>query len=70
MPGPQFRAAPRRRDHRGAHGDRDPRGELAGIHEDPHDPRRSDLDLCREITVRGKGGRARVVKIGHEAARA
>jgi integrase len=46
-------------------------GELAGIRYDPHDPRRSDLDLWRrEITVRGKGGRARVVRIGHEAARA
>ena len=46
-------------------------GELAGIRYDPHDPRRSDLDLQgREITVRGKGGRPRVVRIGHEAARA
>ena len=45
--------------------------ELAGIRYDPHDPRRSDLDLWRrEITVRGKGGRPRIVKIGHEAARA
>jgi site-specific recombinase XerD len=45
--------------------------ELAGIRYDPHDPHRSDLDLwSREITVRGKGGRPRVVKIGHEAARA
>jgi integrase/recombinase XerD len=46
-------------------------GELAGIRYDPRDPHRSDLDLqSREITVRGKGGRGRVVKIGHEAARA
>jgi len=46
-------------------------GELAGIRYDPLDPRRSDLDLwAREITVRGKGGTARVVRIGHEAARA
>ena len=46
-------------------------GELAGIRYDPRDPRRSDLDLWnREITIRGKGGRPRVVKIGHEAARA
>jgi site-specific recombinase XerD len=46
-------------------------GELAAIRYDPNDPRRSDLDLwSREITVRGKGGRPRVVKIGHEAARA
>ena len=46
-------------------------GELAGIRYDAGDPRRSDLDLWRrEITVRGKGGRARVVRISHEAARA
>ena len=46
-------------------------GELAGIRYDPREPRRSDLDLCRrEITVRGKSGRPRVVRIGHEAARA
>ena len=37
---------------------------------DAGDPRRSDVDLWRrEITVRGKGGRPRVVRIGHEAAR-
>jgi hypothetical protein len=31
---------------------------LAGICYDPHDPRRSDVDLWRrEITVRGKGAR-------------
>jgi site-specific recombinase XerD len=46
-------------------------GELAGIRYDPCDPRRSDVDLWRrEITVRGKGGRPRVVRIGHDAARA
>ncbi len=46
-------------------------GELAGIRYDAGDPRRSDVDLWRrEITVRGKGGRARVVRIGHEAAQA
>ena len=46
-------------------------GELAGIRYDPQDPRRSDLDLWRrEIMVRGKGGRARLVRIGHDAARA
>lgn len=46
-------------------------GELAGIRYDAHDPRRSDLDLWRrEIAVRGKGGRPRVVRMGHEAARA
>jgi integrase/recombinase XerD len=44
-------------------------GELAGIRYDPHDASRSDLDLQqREITVRGKGGRPRIVRIGHEAA--
>jgi site-specific recombinase XerD len=44
-------------------------GELAGICYDPLDPRRSDLDLqAREIIVRGKDGKARVVRIGHEAA--
>ena len=33
-------------------------------------PRRSDVDLgAREITVRGKGGKPRVVRISHEAAR-
>src|SRR5207244_1278430 len=46
-------------------------GELAGIRYDPREPSRSDLDLWRrEIRVRGKGGRPRMVKIGHEAARA
>ncbi len=44
--------------------------ELAGIRYDARDPRRSDIDLRqREITVRGKGGKARIVKIGHQAAR-
>ena len=44
--------------------------ELAGIRYDPDDPERSDLDLWqREIRIRGKGGKARVVRIGHEAAR-
>ena len=33
--------------------------ELAGLRYDPGDPRRSDIDLWqREITVRGKGGKA------------
>ena len=46
-------------------------GELAGIRYGPRDARRSDLDLWqRQMTVRGKGGRPRVVRIGHEAARA
>ena len=37
--------------------------ELAGL-------RSGDVDLWqREITVRGKGGRARIVRIGHDASR-
>jgi integrase/recombinase XerD len=44
--------------------------ELAGLQYDPGDPRSSDIDLWqREITVRGKGGTDRIVKIGHQAAR-
>ena len=44
--------------------------ELAGIRYHPDDPARSDLDLqAREIRIRGKGGTARTVKIGHQAAR-
>ena len=44
--------------------------ELAGIRYDPGDPDRSDLDLDRrEIHVCGKGGRDRIVRIDHEAAR-
>src|ERR1035441_3470514 len=44
--------------------------ELAGLRYDPGDPRRSDIDLWqREITVRGKGGKDRIVRIGHQAAR-
>ena len=44
--------------------------ELAGLRYDPDDPRRSDIDLWqREITVRGKGGKPRIVRIGHQAAR-
>jgi integrase/recombinase XerD len=40
--------------------------ELAGIRYHPDDPARSDLDLhAREIRIRGKGGTARTVKIGH-----
>jgi hypothetical protein len=46
-------------------------GSLAGIRYDPDDASRSDLDLQqREITVRGKGSGSRIVRIGHEAARA
>jgi site-specific recombinase XerD len=44
--------------------------ELAGIRYHPGDPARGDLDLhAREIRIRGKGGTARTVKIGHQAAR-
>ena len=44
--------------------------ELAGLRYDPGDPRRSDIDLWqREITVRDKGGKDRIVRIGHQAAR-
>ena len=44
--------------------------ELAGIRYHPGNPARSDLDLQRrEIRIRGKGGTARTVKIGHQAAR-
>jgi integrase/recombinase XerD len=44
--------------------------ELAGIRYDPDDPRRSDIDLWqREITVCGKGGETRTVKISYGAAR-
>jgi integrase/recombinase XerD len=44
--------------------------EMAGIRYDPDDPRRSDFDLMRrEIVVRGKGGRSRIVRISHQAAR-
>ena len=44
--------------------------ELAGIRYDPGDPGRSDVDLDRrEIHVRGKGGKDRIVRIDHEAAR-
>ena len=44
--------------------------ELAGLRYNPGDPRHSDIDLWqREITVRGKGGKDRIVRIGHQAAR-
>jgi len=44
--------------------------ELAGIRYDPGDVQRSDVDLWhREITVRGKGGKPRIVKISYDAAR-
>ncbi len=44
--------------------------ELAGIRYDPGNPRHSDIDVWqREITVRGKAGKARIVKISYDAAR-
>jgi site-specific recombinase XerD len=44
--------------------------ELAGLLYHAGDPRDSDIDLWqREITVRGKGGKDRIVRIGHQAAR-
>ena len=70
MCGPVVPAAPRRRGDRlfAATGIR--LSELAGIRYDPDDPRRSDIDLWqREITVRGKGRKTRVVKISYDAAR-
>ena len=44
--------------------------ELAGLRYDPGDPQCGDVDLWqREITVRVKGGKPRIVRIGHQAAR-
>jgi site-specific recombinase XerD len=44
---------------------------LAGVCYDPYDPRRSDIDLWqREITMHGKGGKPRIVKVSYDAARA
>jgi site-specific recombinase XerD len=44
--------------------------ELAQIRYNPAGPRRSDVDLWRrEITVKGKGGKTRVVKVSYAAAR-
>ena len=44
--------------------------ELAGIRYDPAGMHRGDVDLWRrEITVRGKGGKPRVVKISYDTAR-
>jgi len=43
--------------------------ELAGIRYDARDPQASDVNSWqREITVRGKSGKVRVVKITHDAA--
>jgi site-specific recombinase XerC len=44
--------------------------ELAGIRYDPAGTPRGDVDLWRrEITVRGKGGKPRIVKIRNDTAR-
>ena len=44
--------------------------ELAGIRYHPDDPGRSDVDLQRrEIYIRGKRSKDRIVRIDHEAAR-
>src|SRR5205807_3639964 len=44
--------------------------EIAGILYVPDDPERNDLDLFkREITVTGKSGKTRIVKIDHDTAR-
>jgi integrase/recombinase XerD len=44
--------------------------EMAGIRYHPDDPYASDVDLAaREVTVRGKRGKPRTVKLSHEAAR-
>ena len=44
--------------------------ELAGVRYDPVDTERSDLGLWqRQITVRGKNGRQRIVKISYPCAR-
>ena len=44
--------------------------ELAGLRYDPVHAERSDLDLWqREITVRGKDGKQRIVKISYPCAR-
>jgi integrase/recombinase XerD len=45
--------------------------ELAGINYCPDDPERNDLDLTkREARLRGKGGKERIARFGHETARA
>ena len=69
--GPGVCSAPRPRDHRGVPGDWGPAAELAGIVYDAEDAQRSDVDLWqREITVRGKSGKARIVRISHQTASA
>ena len=43
--------------------------ELTGIVYDAQDAQRSDVDLWhREIMVRGKGGKTRIVRISHQTA--
>ena len=45
--------------------------EMAGLRYEPDDPQQGDVDVWqREITVRGKGGKARIVKVTYDAARA
>jgi len=45
--------------------------EMAGIRYNPEDPSKSDLDLVsRELLVRGKGRKQRIVRFSHTAARA
>src|SRR5262249_30092516 len=45
------------------------RAELAAIRYAPHDTQRSDIDLWqREITVRGKADKPRIVRFGYQAA--
>ena len=63
---------PRHRDHRGARatGIRLAElAELAALRYHPGDPRRSDIDLWRVEITSGKGGKDRIVRIGHQAAR-
>jgi site-specific recombinase XerC len=71
LPGPSLRPAARRRIIAEFRTTGIRAAVLAGIRYDAHDPQASDADLWqREITVRGKGGKPRVVKITHDAARA
>jgi integrase/recombinase XerD len=62
--GPVVCPAPRPGGHRGVPGDGVRLSELAGIVYDAEDAQRSDVDLWqREIRVRGKGGKTRIVRI-------
>jgi len=68
--GPQLRAAPRHPIIAVFKATGIRLAELAGLRYDPGDPRHSDIDLWqREITVRSKGGKPRIVRIGHRASR-